>query len=168
MRHIMLHIATGSSNRAAMTNEDRGPGGGGPPPVQLIQTGTGGWMSVVLATANKSGFADQLAAGAMSADEWRLGIRGPSHCDYCFVTVISIRRLLCRPSAVALSAMGLDSPYPEASIRDASIPDFTSSFIVLVARAVESVRFRASSPTLSVYPEILMFNRGFVFRMSAT
>jgi len=40
-----------------------------PPHVQLIQMGTGGWVTAIVTTAAQTGLADQLAAGPKSADE---------------------------------------------------------------------------------------------------
>src|SRR5438445_11850936 len=73
--------------------------------------------------------------------------------------VIAMRRFRARPSAVALSATGRNSPYPTAPRRRESTPFSDRNRTAAVARAVESSqllgkRFRAAAlmGTLSVWP----------------
>jgi hypothetical protein len=52
-----------------MTNDKSGVERAIPPYAQLIQMGTGGWVSAVVTTAAQTGLADELAAGPKSAGE---------------------------------------------------------------------------------------------------
>ena len=71
-------------------------------------------------------------------------------------------------SAFVFGATGSDSPLPSVSTRIASIPNvLTNSSFTAAALLFERSRLRASSPSLSVYPVILIFTPGFSLRTFA-
>ncbi len=85
----------------------------------------------------------------------------------CGIIKISTRRFFARPSAVALDAIGLNSPYPFALNSCGSNFVFSSnSFIKLTARMTLNSQFEANFAlligTLSVCPLMTMLRGGFM------
>ncbi|MDX1696832.1 MAG: hypothetical protein R3308_01025 [Thiohalobacterales bacterium] len=72
---------------------------------------------------------------------------------------ISTRRFLARPSRVALSAAGLDSPLPDVDSTRLFTPFDVRKVLTLAARCSESAWLQDSGPELSVWPMISIQGR---------